>query len=398
MKTFPKLYKKTNTGAIQQWTIGVSVDVDYPPEEQHGLIWTEHGQVDGKLQTTSDTITEGKNVGRSNETTPVEQALAEAKAKWTKQKKKGYVESVVAAMADEVDEVIEGGILPMLAPNKSYPKDDELQKRIVFPCFFQPKLDGMRCIAIVEDGVCEIWSRTRKRINTVPHIVEALEKQFPIGRIVWDGELYNHEFKDRFEDLLSILRGDEPDEEGEYLQAEYHVYDCLEQNLLDTPHTMESSFEDRNRSINCFMFKSDSPIKRVKTTQVNDLVELNSEYEAALVDGYEGGMARNRIAKYESGKRSKNLQKMKEFQDAEFEIIGAEDGRGKDAGTVAKFVCVTKEGKEFRPRLKATYTRRRELMKDPSQWKGKILTVTFKRWTSDNVPYIPIGKAIRDYE
>ena len=82
--TFSTLYKKTNTGAIQSWT--VSVD--------DTRIITYHGQHMGKLQKTEDTIKEGKNAGRANATTAQEQANAEAKAKWEKQKKKGYVEHI----------------------------------------------------------------------------------------------------------------------------------------------------------------------------------------------------------------------------------------------------------------------------------------------------------------
>ncbi len=414
----PTLYKKTNTGAIQQWTITSGQKMDGA-----GTITVEHGQVGGKLQVGVDHVTEGKNPGKKNETTPAQQAEKECEARWTKQKKKGYVETIEAAQAGAVDEVIEGGLLPMLAPNKSYPNDDELQKRIKFPCYFQPKLDGMRCIAIIEEGVATMWSRTRKRIPTVPHIIAALEARFRpgTGRVVLDGELYNHDYKDRFEDLLSLLRGDEPDAEGEYLNAQFHVYDCPEadittcagNNIGEVLVKMSDSFEDRNNAIDDILDKLDPtlPIKRVKTVEASDIIELHSLFEQAEEAGYEGGMARNKKdSSYESGKRSKHLQKMKRFIDQEFDIVDAEDGRGKDAGTVAKFVCSVPaagivpgdssppEPKLFRCRLKATYKRRRELMEHPELWKGKKLTVRFKRWTADGIPYIPIGQGIRDYE
>lgn len=425
MKTFPTLYQKTNTGAIQQWRIWVE-DILLAGPITGGFIYVEHGQVNGKLQETRDLVSEGKNPGKANETTPVQQAEKEALAKWVKAKKKGYVESIEDAQAGIVDAVIEGGIEPMLAPNKSYPKDDLLEKSIVYPCFFQPKLDGMRCIAIIENGKCTMWSRTRKRINTVPHIVTSLEKALPgHHRIVLDGELYSHALKDRFEDLISILRDEKsaitqaeaerdriPDEmigstQGlTYLDAEYHVYDCLHyqpdalpENVPQTDN-VSSPFSARNIFVDLVLgnLPQDAPVKRVVTLRARSLSDLKAHYEQALVDGYEGGMARNADAPYETGRRSKHLQKMKEFQDAEFKIIGAEDGRGKDAGTVAKFICVTDEGKEFRCRLKATYVRRRALFNAPEEWRDKQLTVTFKRWTSDHIPYIPIGKTLRDYE
>lgn len=384
----PILYKKASDGKLQLW----GIDVD----DEAGIL-ISFGQIGGVLQHSREVITKGKNLGRANATTPQEQAECEALARHTKQRKKGYVESVEAATSGAVDEVIEGGILPMLAPNKSYPKDDDLGKAIKFPAFFQPKLDGMRCIAIVEDGKCTLWSRTRKPIRSVPHIVAAYEAAFPVGYVTLDGELYNHDFRAEFEELISILRGSEPDAEGRYLKAEHHVYDCLYAGAMCK---MEEPFSLRNETVEVLLSRlpSESPIKRVKTISVASWVDLIAAYEAALVEEYEGGMARNADAPYESGKRSRHLQKMKEFETKEFEIIGADEGRGKDAGTVGAFVCKTAEGKEFRVRMRATYARRRELFANPAQWEGKQLTVKFKRWTAYGIPYIPIGLGLRDYE
>lgn len=411
MATWPILYRKASSGAILMWGI----------ETVGATIYTHHGHVGGAVLSGEDTIHEGKNLGRSNATTPETQAEAEAGARWLKQKKRGYVESEADAKAGKVDDVIEGGIAPMLAPNKSYPTNPEpIRKALVFPCFFQPKLDGMRCIAVIEDGVCSLWTRTRKPIRSVPHIIEALEKAFPEGRIILDGELYNHEYRAEFEELLSLLRGDEPDDEGRYLKAEYHVYDCPEvraqipnANIIGT---MANPFTHRHSSLLMLstQFPRTGPIKYVQTKTAATWEHLLELYENALVDEYEGGMARNAGAPYESGKRSKHLQKMKEFVDHEFEIIDIEEGRGKDAGTVGSFICRTKPGsypvdekgapeagtepKEFGARLRATYARRRELFQNPNQWRGGWLTVRMKRWTAYGKPYIPIGKGIRNYE
>jgi DNA ligase-1 len=410
----PILYKKSSAGALLLW----GIDVD------GAKITTCHGHVGGALQTGEETISEGKNLGKANATTPAEQAESEARARHTKQRKRGYVESPEAAQAGAVDAVIEGGILPMLAPNKSYPKDRDIEKAIKFPAFYQPKLDGMRCIAIVEDGVCTLWSRTRKPIRSVPHIVEAYERAFPIGRVVLDGELYNHDFRAEFEELISLLRGDEPDAEGRYLKAEHHVYDCFEvdatvaagNNLCDLVSTSDNPFCIRTGIVDDLFdaVPSGAPIKRVTTREVKTWDELIAAYEASLLEEYEGGMARNAAAPYDSGKRSKHLQKMKEFTDHEFRIVGMEEGRGKAAGHVGAFICVTAPGtypaeekgaplageepQTFNVTPRFTYARRKELFENPEQWQGKILTVRFKRWTSYKKPYIPTGRAIRDYE
>src|SRR5258708_810411 len=182
MTNLPTLYKLTSTGAVQFWTIAVSNEADA------SYLVTRYGQLDtASPQETRDPIRVGKNIGRANATNREQQADAEAFAKWEKQKKKGYVESVEDARAGKLDVLIAGGIAPMLAH-----KFADHGHKIVTPCFIQPKLDGVRCIAIIHYGVVTLWTRTRKPIFSVPHINDALAARFPNRSLVLDGELYNH--------------------------------------------------------------------------------------------------------------------------------------------------------------------------------------------------------------
>lgn len=397
MKTFPILYQKTNTGAIQQWQIAVF----------DATIQTIHGQVDGKLQTTTDTIKEGKNPGKANETTPVEQAEKEAAAKWTKQKKKGYVESLADAQAGKVDEaIITGGIEPMLAPSDIYP---HYKKDIKFPCYTQPKFDGNRCLAVVQNGKCTLWTRTRKPIRSVPHIVAAIEAAFPFkdGDFIFDGELYNHAYRDNFEDLMSLIRPPAPVPGHEVVQ--YHIYDLP---------SCKETFAGRHAEL-CSMFHrvgEDSPLQRVRTTIVSNDGEIFDQHNRNLDEEYEGTMIRN-DGPYEEGRRSRHLQKLKTWKEAEYQIIGFADGRGKDAGTVAAFYCAISPGylpevwaeicenlaagrpepRGFKARLKASYDYRRKLFAK-KDFVGKPLTVKYQNLTGEGKPRFPIGKGIRDYE
>src|SRR5690606_30522950 len=76
----------------------------------------------------------GKNIGKANETTAEEQAVSEAQSKLKKKLEEGYYES---------QEEAEGGtlVLPMLA--KDFKKEE---RKVQYPCFVQPKLDGMRAL------------------------------------------------------------------------------------------------------------------------------------------------------------------------------------------------------------------------------------------------------------
>ena len=91
------------------------------------------------------------------------------------------------------------------------------------------------------------------------------------------------------------------------------------------------------------------------------------------------------------------LQKYKVFEDAEFEITGVEEGRGKLAGHAGSFICVTKEGNEFKAKLKGKLSDLKEYWENQKQYIGKTLTVQFQGLTNkNNVPRFPVALRFRE--
>jgi len=380
----PTLYRKTSTGAIQFWTIEVLAYLptrEEPGEPPMAQMMTTYGQLGtDSPQLTADIIKKGKNDGKKNATTPFQQADAEARARHEKQLKKGYVASVEAAQAEEVDALVEGGILPMLAH-----KFADQAHKIKFPAYVQPKLDGIRCISILKDGKCTLWSRTRKQITSMPHIVAAIEK-LKVD-IVFDGELYNHTHKANFEHIVSLVRQEVPG--PRHTDVQYHIYDIATQD----------TFEKRSAKLR-YLKESwlDGPIVKVETCQVQDEAQVIDYFNQWRSGGYEGAMIRNASGLY-ANKRSYDLQKIKEFDDDEFEIIGIDEGRGKLAGHVGAFICRTKDGKKFHAKMSGETVRLKEYFENHELWTGKRLTVKFQGLTgSEKVPRFPVGIRIRSPE
>lgn len=408
----PPLYKKGSDGQMLVWSIHV----------RGSSYFARHGQEGGKIQETPPTECQGKNLGKKNETTPEQQAALEAAAKREKQLKKGYVTTREAALAGEVDAVVEGGYSPMLALIELWPK--KASRMPPGRRFTQPKLDGLRCCAVVQDGVATLWSRTRKRIRSLPHIERALERMCPkVGTFWLDGEGYADAYAHDFEKLMSVARKDEPDAEGLHLQVQYWIYDYP---------SVKANFGQRSAALAELMsVPHDDCLVLVPTTEVSSDEEIETEHAKNLEDGREGTMIRA-DAPYEHSNgnhRSPNIQKRKPTEDAEFPIVGAEEGKGKDAGTVGAFVCETTCKKclngwirtglpddygeseeiecdncagigkiEFRCRLKASYARRRELHERPELWRGKQMTVIYQKLSAYGVPIHLRGKAIREVE
>lgn len=376
------------------------------------VIVTRWGQIGGAMQETRDVVKAGKNTGRSNATTPEQQAEAEAHSKWEHKLKKGYVQDLSAARAGEVDDIIQGGIFPMLAERM-----DKHGAKLKYPCLAQPKFDGHRCIAMVDkQGKCTLWTRSRKPIISMPHIVAAIEGM-GLQDITLDGELYNHDYRDRFEDLTSFIRNNKPiavvqlDPQDEAFAGElreevgpkmpgpdvvqYHVYDVvnLQQQWFRTKllhstlvHGSWGSAKLRHPSI-----------VYVETVEVANEEELMDAFGRFLAAGYEGAMARNRDGLYQTNSRSTDLIKIKEFVDDEFEVTGVEEGRGKLAGHAGAFFCKTKSGSEFKAKLMGELEGLRKYFEDPSLAIGKQLTVKYQGLTKKNgVPRFPVAMRFRE--
>jgi DNA ligase-1 len=362
-KNFPKLFKRSSTGKIQEWSI-----IAHSENGVAGYTVT-HGQVGGKLQTTSTEIRQGKNIGKANATNVFEQACSESQSKWNKQLDKGYTEKP------------EGKSLatkPMLAHD--YQK---YKHQVTFPCFFQPKLDGIRCIAIRHPKRVELLSRMGKPIETMDHIVKQLEHAMEPGEI-WDGELYIHGVP--FQQITSWVKRRQENS----LLVQYHVYDCI-----DT-----GDFKQRYGDVDNILHVEDhSHIKTVSWAVVNSHEEVKAKHDEYVLAGYEGAMLRHNGCVYKAGYRSRDLLKVKEFIDDEFKIVGANEGVGKFKG-MATFTCVTKDGTKFECTPKGDEAQRSEYWTNRKKYIGKKLTVRFFGWTDSTppVPRFPVGIAIRDYE
>lgn len=381
-KVFKKLYKRTSTGAIQQWQISV----------EDTTIVTAYGQVGGKIQTTLDPIAEGKNIGRVNETTPRQQALAEAKAQWTKKKKAGYVENLEDAELGKTDSIIKGGIVPMTA--KVF---EERKSKVIYPGFVQPKLDGIRCICISFGDKASLWSRTRKPITSCPHIEKEMAKlsklatEYGVPDCIFDGELYNHDLKDEFEEIVSAVRSEEPSEES--MKIQYHIYDIV---IKDQPQFKRADslfyLKDTVKQLNL------KHIKIVETKMVLGENDVDNHFERFLDAGYEGAMYRDYEALY-ANTRSDGLLKIKKFQDAEFEIVGVEEGRGKLKGHAGAFICHIKTpsgAKTFKAKMSGDTKKLKEYLNNFDDYVGSMLTVQYQGYTNTGLPRFPVGLRIRE--
>lgn len=375
----PVLEAETRRGNKKFW-------VGYVMEE-NGRVGTcsEYWQetVDGGIsakQMSAVRFVKGKNIGKSNETTDEGQALFNLNSIVTSQKDAGYHEE------GEEAHIL---TLPMLA-GKYKDRIDKIQ----FPCFVQPKLDGIRCLS---DGK-RAWSRGGK--DLIPEVVSVvmtetdgyvldgelvLPLELPKDRVqveIEEGHLSYTPKEWGFQDTLKAVKKIRP--ESAYL--EHQVYDIAVEGI---------PFSERYEILRGIVEKSSARVVLVQTVEVNSHDEILEWHAEFVAQGYEGSIIRERPGEYIIGHRSNALLKHKDFCDAEFVITDVVEGEAGETGC-AIFVCVTPEGRAFNVRPKGEVSARKDMFNKRSEYIQKELTVSYQNLTEDGIPRFPVGINVRD--
>lgn len=432
IKTFDTLYNTTiGTGREKQWSVKV-LEID----EATYIVRASHGSRGGKLVVHDSEITEGKNIGKSNETTPREQALLEAGRDWAKKVKAGYAAekttsivkqklirkpktidtNVAVYKSEDSDDDASAAYAAAANANVAATESKKLLKpmlalemdtdklSIKFPAFVQPKLDGVRCLVYRDNttGKLIFQSRSNTVYEPFAHLLPEFEALFASfddsDDLIIDGELYTHGMT--FEKITSMARRSKT-KHGEVDELQHHIYDCfysgannLEKNKI--------GYANRHKALETAFNKTPHTnlvLVETKLAQsLKDVYALHTHY-TTLSTPYEGVMIRGMDSPYKQQGRSKELLKYKMFHDDEFVVIGHHEGTGAHAGTPI-FECASKVKKDkmFSVTMQGSIEGRKKMFENVESYYGKKLTVKYQEITADGVPRFPIGLAFRDYE
>ena len=375
MENYQKLYKLKANNKYYSWTIKI-----IEKNNKH-FIQTSHGQVDGK-----QVIHEREVKAKSNRAI-IEQCNLEASKKWNdKKNKEGYTESI-----EEENQNVITLIRPMLAQpfDISKYKGNRKCKKINFPCYGQPKYDGIRCLISFDIDSIKMESRKGTEFLNFETLREEFREKFiDYTDYVFDGELYSYDYP--FEKINGLVRLKKPSENQihEINQLKFVIYDVIHKNNLNM------TFQERNDLLNNISQQDFINIEFCNTVNVNSLEEIDEIHDQFVQDGFEGLILRNIDGTYEINKRSYDLQKYKKTMDEEFTIIDYFEGKGVEKGLIL-FKCITENDLEFNVRPRGSHDYRRELFQNGDSLIGQKLTVIFQEYSADGIPRFPVGKAIR---
>ena len=266
------------------------------------------------------------------------------------------------------------------------------------PVYIQPKLDGIRCV-MKADGC---YSRNGKKFMNVQHLyTKAIKDLFKVNPLlVIDGELYNHDLRDNFEKIVSLVRKQKPtsdDRKEARKLIQYHVYDyCMAyKGKLDLIESDMNRYEKRMHQLVC----SDMYGKHIRYVHAQRVANFDTAKKLHIKyksQGYEGSILRL-DGPYKCG-RSYDLMKFKDFSDTEAKIVSWVEGKGKRRGTIGKFIAVDSDGIRFGMPVMDNFKYLQKNFKNMQDWVGKTATFTYFEKTKAGSYRHPLFKAIRDYE
>ena len=266
------------------------------------------------------------------------------------------------------------------------------------PVFIQPKLDGIRCI-MTADGC---YSRNGKKFMNVQHLyTKTIKELFKVNPLlVIDGELYNHDLRDNFEKIVSLVRKQKPkpeDRKEARKLIQYHVYDFVMayKGKLDLIESDMNRYEKRMHQLVCSDMYG-KHIRYVPSRGVHSLDKAKEIHNDFLEKGYEGSILRL-DGPYKCG-RSYDLMKFKDFSDTEAKIVDWVEGKGKRRGTIGKFIAIDSDGVKFGMPVMDNFEYLQKNFKKMQRYVGKIATFTYFERTKAGSYRHPLFKTIRNYE
>ena len=298
-------------------------------------------------------------------------------------------------MTDEM--LVNFKFLPMLA-NKFL----ECKRRVIYPCYVQPKLDGIRYTARrLSSGQVILKTRSDTACPFFDHIKNSLQALPIPPNMLLDGEFYSLTVP--FRTLNGYCNrkklegktgfGSIPKEELE--SVHYYLFDCY---FIDQP---QMPFAERYKALQDLLSHNRQPyLNLVPAYVVNKEEEIEGYHQRFVEEGFEGVIIRNAQSPYKLKDRSNDLLKYKHFFDEEFEIVGANaPSNGKEEGCIIWELKVPNSDLRFTCRPRAPYDARQsdwiEYCQDPSQMIGQKYTVRFQEKYENGVPRFPTGVAIR---
>mgnify|MGYP005834640341 CR=1 FL=1 len=244
----------------------------------------------------------------------------------------------------------------------------KILEKVNYPVRVEPKLDGLRCIAVKRNGEVTFYTRNGTVLETLPRIKAALEAA-PYDNITLDGEAMGEDWNESASVLMSSKS--KKDDSNIF----YNVFDAMLTDDWVAQHC-DLAYSDRCELVAKVVEQvADKRVRQVPHIMAKNEASLKEFFAKCMNDGYEGVMLKTFNAGYEFD-RSKNILKLKPCVTYEGVVVGWYEGRrgtkreGQFGGfrVVLPNGVVTRVGGGFNDA-----TRGQIQLEGPDTWIGKIV-------------------------
>lgn len=213
--------------------------------------------------------------------------------------------------------------------------------------------------------------------------------------VIYDAQGKEYPVDKRFDIISSSARAVRGTPNPQEDQICAHVFDVADDATL----TQDERFAILDEMFGREDVMTECPnIVRVESRLIHDVKDIQTAFDEFAAVDYEGVIIRSRDMLYESDRRSLKMRKYKEFQDAEYTIVGAKV----DPGLTAKdfvWLCETEvdgEKKMFKAKPTGTEAQKEDFYANKEEYFGSLLTCRYQALTALRVPRFPRGVALRE--
>ena len=239
----------------------------------------------------------------------------------------------------------------------------------------EPKLDGIRCFTIVQNGNAIMLARSGKPINNFNDTI--LPELIKMGDGCYDGELMGKDFTSL---MRQAYRKEDTDTTDTYL-ALFDFLPLEEWNSKKAKMTCGNRFKMLSERVNNPSINLD--VVRIVNRKIipNDYSEIKKTHDDFVSEGYEGAMIKFIDAPYNFG-RGFEVMKLKAFHDVDLVIAGLLEGTGKHEGKLGSFQVVY-NGVDVQVGSGLTDELREEIWRNKSSFLGRMIEVRYQEETPD---------------
>ena len=244
----------------------------------------------------------------------------------------------------------------------------KILERVTYPVRVEPKLDGLRCIAVKKDGVVTFYTRNGTVLETLPKIKKALEEA-AYDDMVLDGEAMGADWNESSSVMMSSKT--KKDDSNMF----FNVFDTVTAKEWFSKEGL-LSYAQRTEFVTKIVALVDQPcVRAVPHIMAQDEKELKDYFAKCMDEGYEGVMLKTLDSTYEWD-RSKNILKLKPCVTYEGAVVGWYEGRAgtKNEGKFGGFRVllpngiITRVGGGYNDAMRAKIQ-----LEGIETWKGKIV-------------------------